>query len=66
MVFEQVESYCQNANISIAAFEKLCGIGNGAVGRWKSGRVSPSIATLTKMEKTTGIPIEVWIGGGRS
>lgn len=62
MVFDRVVEYCQNAGMSISSFEKLCGIGNGAVGRWKSG-VSPSIATLSKMEKATGIPIQVWIGG---
>ena len=64
MVFEQVVEYCQNAGISISYFEKLCGIGNGAVGRWKGGHVFPSMGTLSKMEKTTGIPIQVWIGGG--
>ena len=65
MIYNKVVEYCHNAGITIASFEKLCGIGNGAVGRWKGGRVSPSIATLSKMEKATGIPIQVWIGGGR-
>ena len=65
MVYEEIEKYCRNAEISISRFEKLCGIGNGAVGRWKDGHVSPSIATLSKIEKTTGVPIQVWIGGER-
>lgn len=63
MIYERVAEYCRDAKMSISKFEKLCGIGNGAVGRWRGGNTSPSIATLTKMEKATGIPIRLWLGG---
>lgn len=64
MVVDKVEEYCKNAGLTISKFEKLCGIGNGAVGKWRRRNASPSIATLAKMEKSTGIPIYMWIDGG--
>ena len=63
MIYERVKEYCHNAKISISGFEKLCGIGNGAVATWRGGAVFPSMTTLSKMERATGIPIQVWIGG---
>ncbi len=62
MVTDRVEEYCRNAGMTISRFEKLCGIGNGAVGKWRSGKAQPSMSSLSKMEKTTGIPIYMWIG----
>ena len=61
MVSDRVEEYCRNAKMTIASFEKRCGLGNGTVGKWRHG-ANPSIATLLKMEKVTGIPLYMWIG----
>lgn len=61
MIYQKVKQYCGKNNISIAAFEKRCGIGNGTVSRWENGESNPSLSTLTKMEKATGIPVSDWI-----
>lgn len=67
MNYEKVMEYCRENKISISAFEKLCGIGNGTVGRWNPERENyskPSIDTLLKMSKVTGIPMQEFISGG--
>lgn len=49
--------YCNKNNLSISAFEKMCGIGNGTVGRWEQGS-NPSYKALRKIVQKTDIPIE--------
>lgn len=61
MVFEKVKQYCEEKKISIAAFEKLCGIGNGAVARWEQDESRPSLQSLEKMQQATGIGIAEWL-----
>ena len=39
----RVEEYCDAAGISISKFEKLCGISNGIVGKWKKGSLPSKI-----------------------
>lgn len=58
MVYQKIIQYCSKNNLSISAFEKLCGIGNGTVGRWNpeiEGFSNPSFDTLVKISKATGI-----------
>ena len=59
MIYQKVIKYCEENNISIAAFEKKCEIGNGTIGRWKNGS-EPSLDSLRKIVSVTGIPIEEW------
>lgn len=59
MIYQKIIGYCKKNNISIAAFEKKCGIGNGTIGKWKDGG-NPSLETLQKIVSITGIPIEEW------
>ena len=61
MIYEKVLSYCEKEGMSIAAFEKKCAIGNGVVRAWKDNNSHPSVSTLQKMEKCTGIPIAKWL-----
>lgn len=60
MFYERVAEYCKDKGISIMEFEKKCGIGNGTVGRWKNDNSKPTVQTLIKIVKTTGVPIERW------
>ena len=64
MISDKVDEYCENAGITICRFEKICGIGNGTVGRWRKNSSKPSLTTLFKIEKATGIPIYMWIEEG--
>ena len=61
MLYDRVVEYCQDENITISEFEKRCKIGNGTVGKWKDGKTQPSIATLSKISKWTGISIGYWL-----
>lgn len=65
MIYEKVIEYCESNHIPISAFEKECNIGNGTIGKWKENRSIPSLKTLSKIEKQTGIPIDYWIRGGQ-
>lgn len=55
-VYGKVLKYCLENQLSIAAFEKKCNIGNGTIGRWEKGS-KPSLDTLEKIEKETGITV---------
>lgn len=61
MFYQKVTEYCNNNNISIHAFEKMCGIANGTVSCWKDGKSNPSIPTLNKIVSATGVPAEEWL-----
>lgn len=64
-VAENVRRYCDDHGISVAEFERSCGIGNGLVAKWERGRrYVPSIKTLMKMQTRTGIPISTWLRKG--
>lgn len=60
MVYDNVLAYCKEKGLSIAGFEKLCGIGNGVIAAWKEEN-APTTKTLIKMEKATGIPAGKWL-----
>lgn len=61
MIFEKVKAYCERNDLSISSFEKKCSIGNGTVSRWENDDSRPSLVTLEKIEKGTGIPISEWL-----
>lgn len=60
MVYQNVVDYCNSNNITISAFEKMCGIGNGVIGAWKEEN-KPSLSSLGKIADKTGIPVEEWL-----
>lgn len=63
MVYEKVVRFCLKKKITICRFEKVCGLSNGSVSKWKEGKSSPTIATIEKMVRATGVPAIYWIGG---
>ena len=60
MVFDKVKAYCEAKKLSISAFEKLCGLSNGTVGKWQNGGF-PSVMTLRKIAAATDTEISDWI-----
>jgi transcriptional regulator with XRE-family HTH domain len=60
MVYENIMKYCEEKNMSARAFEIRCGLSNGSISKWKEN-ANPTIESLTKVAKSTGIPIEEWI-----
>lgn len=64
MIYENIVNFCRDEHLSISAFEKMCGLGNGTVSKWKNEKSIPSIKILTKIEEKTAVPIETWIRAG--
>lgn len=62
MIMEKVQTYCAENHISVAKFERMCGIGNGTVSKWSSRKSKPSLNTLEKMSKATKKPLSYWMG----
>ena len=58
--YGKVVKYCNENEITIMAFEQMCGLANGLVSKWKGGGY-PSIPTLQKIEKATKIPAKKWL-----
>ena len=69
MIYSKVIQYCSDNNLSLSAFEKLCEIGNGTISRWNPDLdepSKPSLDTLEKISKHTGISLADLITGGDS
>jgi len=61
MVYDKIVAYCKKNNMSIAAFEKYCGLANGVVGKWENDKLKPSLSSLEKIADATGVPIGTWL-----
>jgi transcriptional regulator with XRE-family HTH domain len=61
MLYERIQEYCADEEITISEFEKRCKIGNGTVGKWKDDKVKPTIQTLNKISKWTGVSLGYWL-----
>lgn len=61
LIYKNVVDYCSKNNLSISAFEKMCGLTNGTVYGWQKRGSNPSLETLKKISAATKIPIEKWI-----
>lgn len=58
-VLDKVKAYCEEHKISIHAFEKMCGIGNGVMDDWD--KQMPSASSLLKLEAATKISVGEWL-----
>ena len=63
MIYDKVVAYCKEHNMSVMAFEQMCGLANGVVSKWES-KVMPSLQSLKRVSAATGIPISEWIEAG--
>lgn len=57
MVYDNIKSICERKSISISALEEKAGLGNGTIGKWKSGSVSPTIDSLCAVANALGIEV---------
>ena len=55
-----INKWCSENNVSISQLEKKCNFGNATIRSWKES--SPTLSSLAKVSKVTGIPISVLIG----
>ena len=63
MIYEKVTEYCKKNKITICEFERRCEIGNGTVSKWREDKSSPSVKTLSKIVRATGVELMEWLGG---
>lgn len=61
MIYRKVVAYCKEHNMSIMAFEQLCGLANGVVGKWEDDKKNPSLSSLMKIAEATRIPVADWL-----
>lgn len=61
MIIENILNYCEGERLSIKQFEEKCNLANGLVGKWKSGVAVPSMPTLNKIVKATGVGFDYWL-----
>ena len=57
MIYENIKNICEKRSISISALEEKAGLGNGTIGKWKSGDVSPTIDSLCAVANALGIAV---------
>lgn len=56
MLYDKIVEYCQENGVSLFAFEKKCGLGNGTIKGWMNS--NPRIDSLKKVAEKMGVPIE--------
>ncbi len=59
MIYKNIADLCKKSGISIAGLEKLVGLGNGTIGRWRES--SPSIASVKAVADYFGVSIDALI-----
>lgn len=60
-MYEKIAEYCEEKNISIAAFERICGFKRGYVEKLKGSR-QPGVRFAKRAAEVMGISIEELIG----
>lgn len=60
MIYAKIVKYCADKDMSIMAFEKMCDLSNGTVGKWKDEKLNPSYESIRKIVNATGIPFDEW------
>lgn len=58
MIYENVQQLCRERNISIVELEKLCGIGNGTIGKWNGKISSPRVDKLQAIASYFGVSVD--------
>lgn len=56
MLYKKIETLCKKKGISVAALEKEAGLGNGAIGKWKSS--VPGVGNLKKVATVLGCTVD--------
>ena len=56
MLLKRIKAWCKENNMSIFALEKACGLGNATIRGWRGS--TPTLGSLMKISRATGIPVE--------
>ena len=63
-ILRNIDRYCQEQNITIKEFERRCCISNSLVNKWRTGVAKPSLSTMAKIVKATGVELGEWFKEG--
>ena len=63
-IVENIDAYCVREQITIKEFERRCNIANATVHKWRVGLNQPSLKTIAKIVKATGIDLGTWTREG--
>lgn len=65
ILVDNINTYCETTQTTIAAFERNCKLGKGIVRLWKCGNnKNPAITTMMRIEDATGISMSHWLKEG--
>ena len=59
-IVENIDRYCARTGITVKEFERMCGIANATVHKWRVNLNGPSFRTISKISKVTGISMDDW------
>lgn len=57
---KNIDRYCDREKITIKEFERKCKLANSLVHKWRIGLQSPSLRTMQKISKATGVTLDAW------
>ena len=60
-LYERVAQIAAKRGLSISKVEKMAGIGNGTIGKWRTNR-NTKINTLEKVAKALDVSVEYLLG----
>lgn len=61
MIVQNINSYCANEKITVKEFERRCGLSNSLVHKWETGQANPTLKSLGKIVRVTGIALAEWL-----
>lgn len=59
--YNAVEEYREKNGLTIAEFERRCGLKHGTVRKWRVRGGDPRLSTLRKIADATGVSVITWI-----
>lgn len=58
-LYDKVKLLADSKKITIQELEKRAGLGNGAIGKWRT--VSPSFSSMAKVAGILGVSLDIFV-----
>lgn len=56
MIYSKILMLCEKNNISVCQLEKVCGLGNGTIGKWE--KTPKTVQSLQKIANHFGVTVD--------
>ena len=60
-LYQNIIAYCKEHEITGTEFARRCGLPQCIMSQWKRGYCKPSLKSLQKIAKATGVPLSEWL-----